>query len=282
MTTRNASEERWQRIAAAPDETIDLAEAALLIAADEYRNLDVGAYLERFDEMAGHLRRRLPQDISAPDALIALNRYLFDQMGFTGNAAEYYDPRNSFLNDVLDRRLGIPITLSIVYIEVGRRIGLPLHGVSFPGHFLVKCVVREGTIVLDPYSRGVSLGLEDLSRRLSASRRGPEPDAEMVSRMLAAAGKREILVRMLRNLAGIYRQRRAFTKALAAAERIVMLAPQAAEEYRERGMIYLDLECFRAALDDFRRYLGLKPRAPDAPTISAKVAELQRVAARLN
>jgi regulator of sirC expression with transglutaminase-like and TPR domain len=282
MTTGHAREERWQRIAAAPDESINLAEAALLIAADEYRDLDVDAYLERFDAMAGDLRRRFRQDISVSEAIIALNRYLFDQLGFTGNAAEYYDPRNSFLNEVLDRRLGIPITLSLVYIEVGRRVGLPLHGVSFPGHFLVKCAVRDGTIVLDPYSRGASLGLDDLVQRLRAWRSGLKPDVEMVKHMLDAAGNREILVRMLRNLAGIYRQRRALTKALAAAERIIMLAPQAAEEYRDRGTTYLDLECFRAALDDFRRYLRLRPRAPDAGAISAKVAELQQVAARLN
>ena len=116
-----------------------------------------------------------------------LNHYLFEELGFSGNTADYYDPRNSFLNDVIERRLGIPITLSVVYIEVGRRVGLPLHGVSFPAHFLVKCVVREGAIVLDPYAKGVSLGLKDLVRRLKSWRNGIEPDGEVRELPLRAA-----------------------------------------------------------------------------------------------
>ncbi len=282
MTNEATAAQRWERVAAAPDERINLAEAALLIAAEDYRDLDVDAYLERLDEMGAALRRRLRQDISTTDSILALNRYLFEELGFAANAAEYYDPRNSFLNEVLDRKLGIPITLSVVYIEVGRRIGLPLHGVSFPGHFLVKCMVRDGAIVLDPYAKGVSLGLDDLLQRLKAWRNGLDPDREMVKNLLAAASNKDILVRMLRNLKGIYLHQQALTKALAAADRIITLAPRAAEEYRDRGTIYHDLECFRAALADFRRYLSLKPRASDAEAISEKVGELQQVAARLN
>ncbi|OGA46132.1 MAG: hypothetical protein A3G24_26250 [Betaproteobacteria bacterium RIFCSPLOWO2_12_FULL_62_13] len=282
MTNELTAAQRWERIAAAPDEKINLAEAALLIAAEEYRGLDVAAYLERLDDMGAALRRRLRQDISTTESILALNRYLFEELGFTGNAAEYYDPRNSFLNEVLDRKVGIPITLSVVYIEVGRRVGLPLHGVSFPGHFLVKCTVRDGAIVLDPYAKGVSLGLDDLVQRLKAWRDGLDPDPDMVKNVLAAASNKDILVRMLRNLKGIYLHQRALTKALAAVDRIIALAPRAAEEYRDRGAIYHDLECFRAALADFRRYLSLKPRAPDAEAIGEKVGELQQVAARLN
>lgn len=274
--------QRWERIVAAPDEDIDLAEAALLIAADEYRDLDVDAYLERLDGMAGDLRRRLRQDISPSEAIIALNHYLFGELGFRGNAVEYYDPRNSFLNEVIDRRLGIPITLSVVYLEVGRRIGLPLRGVSFPGHFLVKCALRDGTIVLDPYGKGASLSLGDLVQRLKALGKGLAPDPEMVKRMLSGAGKKDILVRMLRNLKGIYLRQRALTKALGAVERIITLAPQSAEEYRDRGALYLEQECFRAALADFRHYLSLQPHAADAAAVTKKVAELQQVAARLN
>ena len=282
MTNEVTAAQRWERIAAAPDEKINLAEAALLIAAEEYRGLDVAAYLERLDDMGAALRRRLRQDISTTESILALNRYLFEELGFTGNAAEYYDPRNSFLNEVLDRKVGIPITLSVVYIEVGRRVGLPLHGVSFPGHFLVKCTVRDGAIVLDPYAKGVSLGLDDLVQRLKAWRDGLDPDPDMVKNVLAAASNKDILVRMLRNLKGIYLHQRALTKALAAVGRIIALAPRAAEEYRDRGAIYHDLECFRAALADFRRYLSLKPQAPDAEAIGEKVGELQQVAARLN
>lgn len=273
--------ERWERIAAEPDERINLAEGALAIAAEEYRDLDIGAYLDRLDAMGATLQRRLRPDISTTDSILALNHYLFEELGFAGGA-DYYDPRNSFLNEVLERRLGIPITLSVVYIEVGRRIGLPLQGVSFPAHFLVKCALHDGAVVLDPYAKGVSLGLDDLVQRLKAWRDGLDPDAELVKTMLTAASSREILARILRNLRGIYLHQGALTKALHAADRIITLAPQAAEEYRDRGSIYLDLECFRAALADFRSYLLLKPEADDAEEVQQKAAELQQVAARLN
>lgn len=274
--------ERWKDIVAGPEEEIDLAEAALVLAAGEYRDLDIDAYLKRLDEMAATLRRRLRPDISTSEAIIALNHYLFEDLGFAGNVEEYYDPRNSFLNEVLDRKLGIPITLSVLYIEVGRRIGLPLHGVSFPAHFLVKCVLRDGAIVLDPYAKGASLGLDDLRQRLTALRNGIELEPAVVKSMLAVAGKREILVRMLRNLKGIHLHKSELDKALAAVDRIIALAPQAADEYRDRGRIYLDLECFRAALADFRSYLLLKPEADDAGEVQRKAAELQQLAARLN
>ena len=164
------SAQRWKEIVAGPEEDIGLAEAALVIAAHEYPGLDLNAYLARIAELAETLKGRLRRDIGPTDALVALNRYLFEELGFSGNTADYYDPRNSYLNEVLDRRLGIPITLSVLCIEIGRRIGLALHGVSFPGHFLVKCVVRDGVVVLDPYARGASLSLDDLQLRLKTLR----------------------------------------------------------------------------------------------------------------
>ena len=272
---------RWKEIVAGPEEDIDLAEAALVIAAHEYPGLDVNAYLARIAEMAETLKGRLRRDISPTDALITLNRYLFEELGFSGNTADYYDPRNSYLNEVLDRRLGIPITLSLLCIEVGRRIGLALHGVSFPGHFLVKCVVRDGVVVIDPYARGASLSLDDLQQRLRALR-GDTPPPDMVQHMLAAAGRKDILVRLLRNLKSNYLERRDLARALAAADRIIELVPRAADEYRDRAGIYLDLECFRAALSDFRDYLMLKPGADDSAVVQRRVVELQQFAARLN
>ena len=275
------SAQRWKEIVAGPEEDIGLAEAALVIAAHEYPGLDVNAYLARIDAMAETLRSRMRRDISPTDTLVALNRYLFEELGFSGNTTDYYDPRNSYLNEVLDRRLGIPITLSVLCIEIGRRIGLALHGVSFPGHFLVKCVVRDGVVVLDPYARGASLSLDDLQLRLKTLR-GETPPPDMVQHMLAAAGRKDILVRLLRNLKSNYLERRDPARALAAADRIIELAPRAAEEYRDRAGIYLDLECFRAALSDFRDYLMLKPGADDAAVVQRRVVELQQIAARLN
>jgi regulator of sirC expression with transglutaminase-like and TPR domain len=274
--------DNWARLTAGPEDGINLAEAALAIAAEEYTDLDIAGYLERLDEMGSTLRRRLRPDITTGDSIRLLNHYLFQELGFSGDTENYYDPRNSFLNEVIERRLGIPITLSVIYIEVGRRIGLPLHGVSLPAHFLVKCVVREGAILLDPYSKGISLGLDDLVQRLKAWRGGIELDSEMVKNMLASAGSREILARILRNLRGIYLKNGQLTKALHACDRIVTLDPQSAEEYRDRGNIYLELECFRAALADFRAYLMLKPEAEDADEIQRKTIELAQRASRLN
>jgi regulator of sirC expression with transglutaminase-like and TPR domain len=274
---------KWGEIAAQPEEDIDLAEAALVIAAEEYRDLDVLHYLKQIEEMAATLKRRLRRDISTPETILALNRYLFEELGFSGNAADYYDPRNSFLNEVLDRRLGIPITLSMVYIEIGQRLGLALRGVSFPGHFLVKCTVRDGAVVLDPYANGASLGMDDLRQRLRVLRSGAaEASDDDVRQMLAPAKKKEILARVLRNLKSIYLHKRDLERALSASARIIVLDPRAAEEYRDRAEIYLDLECFRAALADFKEYLALQPKAEDADAVRDKIAELQLLAARLN
>ena len=282
MTAALPADHRWQRIAAAAPQNVSLAEGALLIAAEEYENLDVDEYLARIDELGATLHRRLRSDISPTEALLALNRYLFDELGFSGNAQDYYDPRNSYLNEVIDRRLGIPITLAVVYIEIGRRIGLQLHGVSFPSHFLVKCTLRDGAIVLDPYARGASLGLDDLKHRLQSLAKDLEIDDKLMKTMLAAAAPNDVFARILRNLRAIYLSKDERLKALKASNRIVMLLPHAAEEYRDRAQLYLELECFRAALTDFRSYLRMKPEASDSDTVSRHIAELEPLAARLN
>jgi regulator of sirC expression with transglutaminase-like and TPR domain len=277
-----SARERWERLTAAQSEQVSLAEGALLIAADEYEELDVDCYLLRIDEMAGTLKRRLRSDIGATEALRALNRYVFEELGYTGNTDDYYDPRNSFLNDVIERKLGIPITLAVLYIEIGRRIGLPLEGVSFPAHFLVKCVLHEGTIVIDPYARGVSLAVEDLQDRLRSFSKDIQLEPAVVTGLLAAAEPKEILARMLRNLRGIYKSRSERLKALSAAHRIIALLPESPEDYRERAELHVELECFRAGLGDFQHYLKLKPDAHDSMSVARRIAELEPLVARLN
>lgn len=279
MTPR---EERWERLIQARSENVSLAEGALLIAAEEYPDLDVDGYLARIDEMGSRLRRRLRSDAGATEALIALNRYVFDELGFSGNSQNYYDPKNSYLNDVIDRRLGIPITLSVVYIEIGGRIGLRLEGVSFPSHFLVKCGLRDGAVVLDAYARGASLGVEDLQERLKAVAKDIEPNPTLVASLLVAASTKDILARMLRNLRSIHETQAEPLKALSASNRILALVPSAADEYRDRAELYAGLECFRAAVDDFRQYLRLKPQAHDILHVAGRIAELEPLAARLN
>ncbi len=273
--------ERLRQLAKDPEDALDVAEAALVIAQHEYPALDIGTYLRRFDELAQAVRERLEPDSPTTHTIVALNRFLYQEQGFSGNAEDYYDPRNSFLNEVLDRRLGIPITLAIVYIEVGRRLGLPLAGVSFPAHFLVRLSLPQGALVLDPYAGGMALHEEELQRRLlqACGEAGTQLSLE---RLLAPATKREILARMLRNLKAIYVRSGEPDKALAAIERLLVLAPGLPEDIRDRGLVYEQLECAQAALGDLKRYLLLRPRAPDAQAIRGRLTTLQRQAARLH
>ena len=251
--------ERFSIIVAGDDDEINLVEGTLLVAACEYPGLDVGICLERIAQLGVDLSLRLRPDIS-----------------------DYYDPRNSFLNDVLERKLGIPLTLAIIYMEIGRHIGLPLQGVSFPGHFLVRCALREGAVILDPYACGVSLGIDDLKARLAAMGQAAVPSRSVVAAMLTAASNRDMLGRLLRNLKSIYTQRKDWLKALAIADHIIFLSPGHALEYRDRGLFYQHLECFRAALFDLQSYLEMLPGAEDADAIRQQMIELQAAAARLN
>ncbi|HVY06588.1 MAG TPA: tetratricopeptide repeat protein [Burkholderiales bacterium] len=273
--------ERLKRIVSGPDDEISLAEAALLIASHGYPELNVAAYLSRIDELAYMLRLRIAEEEDVPGRITILNRFLFEELGFAANADDYYDPRNSFLNEVLERRLGIPITLSVIYMELGRRVGLPLQGVSFPGHFLVKCAFGEGTVVLDPYSRGISLGLPELQKKLREVR-GGEVSKAIVAELLVSASNKEIIVRLLRNLKAIYLREGDLDKALPIVNWILDTAPDQTPELRDRGMIYQELECSRAALADFETYLGRMPDGDDAEDIRRRIIGLRKEAARLN
>ena len=273
--------ERLQKVLSGPEEAIDLAEAALLIATHAYPDLDVAHHLTRIEVLAKTLESRIQPDSGPSQRILALNQYMFAELGFTANEKDYYDPRNSCLNDVLDRRVGIPITLSLLYMEIGARIGLPLEGVSFPGHFLVKCALPEGTVVLDPYAGGVSLGAADLQKRLRDVR-GDEVSNAIVASMLSAAGKKEIVLRLLRNLKAIYLRSQQFDRALPIMHWIIATAPDHPPELRDRGMIYQELECSRAALADFERYLELAPGCDDRDEIRGRIVELRHQSARLN
>lgn len=270
--------ERLKRLLHAP-EGLSLAEAALLIAQDEYPALDVDAYLKRLDEFAARVRAELPASPSLEETIVTLNHFLFIEQGFAGNTDDYDDPRNSFLNEVLDRKLGIPITLSILYLEIGRRLGLPFEGVSFPGHFLVKYSTEDGDLVLDPFSGGMPLDERDLQTLLDKTF-GESAEAPPLSQLLSTAGKREILVRMLRNLKGVYRHHGRTAKVLNTLNRILLIAPDQPLETLERAQLYEQLECVQAALTDYERYLTLVPAA--APELGRHVAELRQRAARLN
>src|SRR5687767_11775150 len=203
--------ESFAQVLAREDARIDLAHACLMIAQDAYPGLDIERYLGDIERMAMRLRGRMPQTLGAEERVAALNEFLFEDLGYYGNTEDYYDPRNSYLNEVIERKTGIPITLSIVYMELSRRIGLPLEGVSFPGHFLVRLRLRGGMLVLDPFAGGAPQSEDDLRSRVK--RVIPDgvadnlPASELpLDQFLEPASKRQILSRVLRNLKGIYQR----------------------------------------------------------------------------
>jgi regulator of sirC expression with transglutaminase-like and TPR domain len=255
--------------------------AALLIALEEYPDLDIENYMQRLDALAARTRARLTARTSAQDALQALNRTLFDEEGFAGNISDYYDPRNSLLNEVLDRKLGIPITLSVVYLEVGRRLGLPLKGVSFPGHFLVKLSQPVGDLVLDPFYGGKLLEETELTKRLAELFHASAGTVEL-QRLLQNADKREILARLLRNLKSIHLQKGDLPRALSFSNWILLATPDSAADIRDRGLTLEQLDCAQAAANDYRRYLTLAPAAADQGLIRQRLALLEPARPRLN
>ena len=273
--------ERWQQLVGMSDEALDLAEVALIIAQQEYPHLNIASYMKRLDELADAVRARVTLDATPEHIVATMNHYLFKEQGFAGNSEDYHDPRNSFLNEVLDRKLGIPITLSIVYMEVGRRLDLRLEGIAFPGHFLVKLLLKRGNVILDPYLGGISLSEEDLHERLKQVY--GEAHTEMsLDPLLDSANKKEILARVLRNLKTSYLRTDEFDKALSVVERVLSIVPDSAEDLRDRGLIYQRLECVHAALEDLRNYFDLEPDAADAVDIRARIIELQGQASTLH
>lgn len=271
--------ERFAQLVSGSEDALDLAEAALLIAQEEHPQLDVSAYLHRLEELAAAVRIRLSESPSPSDIVLNLNIHLFREEGFRGNTSAYYDPANSFLNEVLDRKTGIPITLSVLYIEVGRRLGLPLVGVGFPGHFLVKYTGPEGDVVLDPFLGGLTLDHQQLAHKLQTMYGEQNPFLAQIPQLLAPASKKDILVRMLRNLKGVYLQKNDFPRALSVIERILLVEPDVPAEIRDRGSVHQRLGHLQAALRDFQRYVALAPRAEDAEAVRVM---LQRMTAQLN
>jgi len=279
--------EQFSELLSRDDDKIDLARACLRIAQDAYPGLDVEGYIGEIERFSKRLRARIAPQAAPEERVVALNEFLYDDLGFSGNANNYYDPRNSYLNEVIDRRTGIPITLSILYMEIGRRIGLELQGVSFPGHFLVRLRVRGGMLVLDPFSGGAPQSEDELRERLKRviprGATGGVPVADLpLEQFLEPAGNRQILARVLRNLKGVYRETDKPERLLEVLNRMIIVAPDAAAERRDRGMVYQRLECWRPALKDLADYLEREPDAADLDEVRAKMMELSARCARLN
>jgi regulator of sirC expression with transglutaminase-like and TPR domain len=265
--------QRFAELALRPDSEIDLGEAALLIAAEGSPGLDVDAWVARLDVLAGDLRPRLAGVACDFERLAALLDFVYQDLGLHGNTFEFYDPRNSFLNEVLERRLGIPISLAVVCMELGRRVGVPLAGVGFPGHFLLRHA-RHPQVVLDPFDGGRFLTPEDCAELLARESGGTVP---FHPRLLRPLGTRQILLRMLCNLRGIYAIRCAARPLLSVLDRILLLSPDDAESRRERGLLRLHAGDVWGAVDDLERYLAAGPDAPDTRGLAEMVLEARRM-----
>jgi regulator of sirC expression with transglutaminase-like and TPR domain len=256
------------------DHRLELLTGALLIAKDAYPALDLEQQARRIDELAAALAGRGLAERSAAQQARALSEYLYLLLGFHGNERDYYDPRNSFLNDVLDRKTGIPISLGVLYIEVARRIGVRASGVSFPGHFLVRVEGSDsgGAAIVDPFFRGSVLGTREIEElHLRATGRSATTGS-----LLEPASTRLVLLRMLANLRGIHSSRGDFPALLVVLDRMLDLAPNAGPERRDRGLLSAKLGAPRAAIDDLTRYLVVSPHAGDAAEVRRIIDELER------
>ena len=260
------------------DDRVDLARAALAIARWEYPGLDVDAYLERLDALARGVdgERRSADPVGR---LHRLREYLFVEQGFAGNREDYYDPRNSFLNDVLDRRQGIPITLSLVLVEVGKRLGLAVEGIGLPGHFITGARLGDSQILLDPFNAGALLTpeiCEALVGRVLGRKVALKPEN------FAAVNRRQFLARMLANLKGIYWQREAWDRVVGVIDRLLVLDPKAAGEWRDRGVAWTKLGEIRRGLVDWERYLTEFPNAADHEAVKGHLRKARQKLAQLN
>jgi len=264
--------------AARPGESVNLARAALLVAAEEEpRRVDVARCLARLDELGEQARSRVLR--GGGDAVGALNHFLFDEQGFAGNESNYYDPRNSLLNHVLSGRRGIPITLSIVYMEVARRAGLGAEGVGLPGHFVVRAWAEGARPVLVDAFYGRRIGRDECQQRLDALYGG---QLRLTDEHLRAVGPRAILARVLGNLKAVYTQAQLYGRALAAVERILVLSPDEPGERRDRAMLLAQLGRLGEAVAEAQAYLSLAPQAPDADAVREQLKKIRLKAALLN
>ena len=253
-------------------EDMSLAMAALLVAQEEYSQLPVDRYLARLDLLAEETKDRLDGETAPLLVMQELLSTLYRRHHFRGNREAYYDPRNSFLNDVLDRGLGVPLTLGIVLLEVGWRLGLPLEGVNFPGHFLVRFQGDAVNFLIDPYDGG-ALRFEDQAQELLDRVYGGM--VRVHDSFLKTARRQEMIVRLLNNLKSLYLNVRDFPRALAAVERILLLRPIASEEIRDRGVILAKMGKKDEALEQLEAYLSVAPEAADSLRIKGMVEGLK-------
>lgn len=243
---------------------LNLAKASLYIAQLNEPELDIEADLNALDTMALEVKERLPKASYPLKIIQTINQYLFDDLGFRGNTEDYYDPQNSYLNHVIERRVGIPITLSVIYLEIADRLAFPMVGIGMPGHFLIRPEFEEVGIFVDPFNQGEVLFEQDCEERLQQIY---QQSLKLLPHFLEPVTKQQILFRMLNNLKQIYLQLQQLEKAAQMLDLILILSPNHPLELRERGLIYYHLQNWLKASQDLKMYLALFPQAQDADAI---------------
>jgi regulator of sirC expression with transglutaminase-like and TPR domain len=266
--------QQFEQTVLRPDDRVDLARAGLVIARLAYPDLSESVYLAELDRLGAALKDRITGVTDLHRIAVEMVRLLCLEEEFKGNTKKYYDPDNSYLNRVLDRRLGIPITLSLVFIEVGLRAGLTVQGIGLPGHFIIGLYDATGRILLDPFYRGALLKEEDCRRRVAVQCGGSKLFG---THHLNPVPARKLLARLLRNLKGITLQTEDRMKALQLIQWIIAIDPDAVEEFKERGLFYESVGRFDHAVEDFRKYLTLVPQARDAQDIQLRIERLEGV-----
>ena len=272
------------------DTAIDLSLAALLIANLEYPELDIAHYIAQLNALADQVRvlldlpalsppEELPLSIDLQAVIEAMNTVLFDQEHFHGNVGDYYDPSNSYLNDVLERRTGIPIALSLLYMEIGKRIGVWFDGIGLPFHFVVGCRLPQGRCYIDPFEGGRIMNERECQARVRQMLGGR---GKIHAHWFAPVSRKQLLVRMLNNLKHLYLHSEEFARALIMCDCILLLVPHAPIERRDRGIIYLHLKRYGRALRDLSAYLQLAPGAEDHDEVQRQVKNIRQIMAMLN
>jgi len=259
------------------DEEFPLLEAAACIAQDEEPNLDVQDVLATCDALLVRLKRRIKRHAEPIQKLSVLNQFFYNELGFSGNSNNFYAPENSYLSEVFKTRRGIPISIAVIWLELAQALDIHAEGVSFPGHFLVKVTLPDGLVVMDPLT-GDSLGLDHLAERLAPFRPHMGTSGDMdtpLGLFLQAAPPKEILGRMLRNLKEIFGSQEDWLRLIGVLDRLIVLNPDALIEWRDRGLVYIELGRHDQARSDLLHYLESSPSASDATSIKLRLASIQ-------
>jgi regulator of sirC expression with transglutaminase-like and TPR domain len=272
LTHPALARQRFRQIAELPDPLLDLVEASLVIALEENPSLNVDRYLARVNEWSGAVRDRLEGSRDIERIVESINRLLFDEEGFHGEEENYYDPRSALLNEMLDRHSGLPITLSILYIEICRRVGMEVAGVSLPGRFLVKFSGAFGHVVVDPFDGGRVLSTSELQKLLDTVYGG---GVRLREHHLRSFTPKQILARELAHLKSAYLVQHDLPRAAASIDRLLILDENDPYELRDRAAVAVQMHAYREAIECFERYLAIMPRGDDHGRVREQIAYLR-------